>query len=343
MQIFKQNTKNFLQLLEKVNTTTISTNAYAVQYLQDLLQHKKHYVKIYTAVLELAFTSKEIAETTLLDFGTGNGLLALFAKYCGVKKVYASDVNEVFLQAAKLLSKQLNIEIDGWILGDENVLQNYFHQQQCHVIVGTDVIEHIYNLQHFFSIIKKMNEEMITVFTTASVAENYFKSAKLKQLQIKDEEQDSNAFQSSYQNEYAGLSFLTIRKKIIQNYNSALSQDKIENLAKLTRGLNKVDIEKAVHNFINFKKLPQPIQHPTNTCDPITGSFTERLLFVDEYQEIYQTHHFKLSVKNGFYNNSESGVKALAANLLNIFIKILGKYGRKISPFIILKGSKTVI
>lgn len=340
MQIFKQNINSFLHLLEKVNAATISNNAYAVQYLQYLIEHKNHYVKIYTAVLELAFADKKISATTLLDFGTGNGLLALFAKYCGVKKVYASDVNNDFLQAAQQLSKQLNIEIDGWILGDENVLQHYFQQQQCHVIVGTDVIEHIYNLDYFFSVVKKMNVEMTSVFTTASVAENYFKSTKLKQLQLKDELKDSNAFQSSYQNEYAGLSFLAIRKKIIQNYNSSLSLDEVENLAKLTRGLNKNDIETAVNNFIKFKKLPQLIHHPTNTCDPITGSFTERLLYVKEYATIYQNHQFTLQVKNGFYNNSESGVKSLIATMLNFLIVMLGKYGRKISPFILLKGFK---
>lgn len=329
----------FEELLLKVNPNKVSENAYAISYLTDLINHRKHYLKIYSVVLEKALEAEDLYNVKLLDFGTGNGLLALFAKFCGVKTVFASDVSSDFLDAAKALSKQLDIEIDGWILGNEDTLVDYFNNTKIDLVVGTDVIEHIYNLEHFFKVLQQLNSSVTTVFTTASVAENFFKSRKLKQLQIKDELEDSNAFQASYSNEFAGQSFLEIRKKIITAYHPALAVNEIEKLAIATKGLIKSDIEMVVNNYLVSKKIPNTISHSTNTCDPITGSWTERLLTVNEYRKIYSNSNLELTVFNGFYNSSENGFKAYLANILNKVIDLVGKPSIAISPFIILKGN----
>lgn len=332
---------NFEVLLLKVNPTTVSENAYAISYLTDLISHCKHYLKIYSVVLEKALENKNVANTALLDFGTGNGLLAIFAKFCGVKYVFASDVNSDFIEAAKKLSHQLNIEIDGWIIGNENALIDYFADTKIDVVVGTDVIEHIYNLDHFFKVLLQLNSSIISVFTTASVAENFFKSRKLKQLQIKDELEDSNAFQASYNNEFAGQSFLEIRKKIIAAYHPALAENEIEKLAIATRGLIKNDIELVVNNYLVNHKIPNTILHATNTCDPITGSWTERLLTVNEYRKIYLASNMQLSVFNGFYNVCEGATLSKAVKtILNFYLKKFPSWGIKLSPIIFLVGKK---
>ncbi len=338
MQPFKNFIPAFANLLNAVTVDSISSNAYATQYLQTLLQHKLHYLNIYATVLEKAFAARNNTEVALLDFGTGNGLLALFAKYCGVQKVFASDLSEPFLAAAKQLSKAIYIEIDGWVLGDENALINYFSNQHLDIVVGTDVIEHIYNLDEFFSTLQQINSNIITVFTTASVSENYFKARQLKKLQIQDELVDSNAFQNGMNNEFAGVSFIEVRKKIIANYQSKLSNEIIQLLAEKTRGLNKVYIEKAIDHYLQNNVLPKPINHPTNTCDPITGSWTERLLTIKEYRALYLRHDKILLVHYGFYNSSAKGLKSLFAGVLNVALQCAGNGAIYFTPFIILEG-----
>lgn len=338
MQPFKNYIPDFIQLLQKVNTNAISNNAYAQEYLQILLNHKLHYLHIYATVLEKAFAARNNTQVTLLDFGTGNGLLALFAKFCGVEKVFASDVNQDFLEAAQVLSKQLNLSIEGWILGNEKSLAAYFNNQSLGIVIGTDVIEHVYNLDELFDTFNQINKRIITVFTTASVAENPIKSRQLKKLQLKDELEDSNAFQATNDNEFAGMSFLEIRKKIIKAIAPNLQENQLLLLAQKTRGLNKADIEQAVINYVNNKIEPKVLKHKTNTCDPITGSWTERLLTVKEYREIHLRHDKNLLVHNGFYNSSEKGLKSLLASVFNALIKLLGSAGIMISPFIILEG-----
>jgi hypothetical protein len=52
MQPFKNFIPAFANLLNAVTIDGISSNAYATQYLQTLLQHKLHYLNIYATVLE---------------------------------------------------------------------------------------------------------------------------------------------------------------------------------------------------------------------------------------------------------------------------------------------------
>ncbi len=338
MQPFKNFIPAFANLLNTVTVESISSNAYATQYLQTLLQHKLHYLNIYATVLEKAFAARNNTEVALLDFGTGNGLMALFAKYCGVQQVFASDLSEPFLAAAKQLSKAINVEIDGWVLGDENALINYFSTQHLDIVVGTDVIEHIYNLDAFFSTLQQLNPSIITVFTTASVSENYFKVRQLKKLQIQDELVDSNAFQNGMNNEFAGVSFIEVRKKIIASHQPKLSNEIIQLLAEKTRGLNKVDIEKAIDHYLQNNVLPNSTNHPTNTCDPITGSWTERLLTIKEYRALHLRHDKILLVHYGFYNSSAKGLKSLFASVLNLALLCAGNGAIYFTPFTILEG-----
>lgn len=338
MQPFKNFIPAFVQQLNTAVPAAITHDAYAQQYLQTLLQHKEHYLRIYAYVLEKAFAATNSTNVALLDFGTGNGLLALFAKFCGVQQVYASDVSASFLLAAQQLSKQLNIELDGWIIGNEDTLVKHFSNKQLNIVVGTDVIEHVYNLNHLFDNLYSINKQMITIFTTASVAENWFKSKQLKKLQLKDELEDSNPFQTAQENKWAGVCFFEVRKRIIQAYHPAIAENILQQLAIRTRGLRKDDIEKAVEIYLQTKTLPVEINHPTNTCDPITGSWTERLLTINEYRSIYTKYQTILLLHFGFYNAFEKSIKSKLMYLLNLAIQVFGNTALFITPFIILEG-----
>ena len=62
-------------------------------------------------------------------------------------------------------------------------------------------------------------------------------------------------------------------------------------LAKTTRGLKQEDIIKAIEEFRRSAALPNPAQG-TNTCNPLNGSWTERIGSLDEYRALLQTIRF---------------------------------------------------
>ena len=97
-----------------------------------------------------------------------------------------------------------------------------------------------------------------------------------------------------------------------------------------TRGYTYADIDSALLSPLDDIQPPYP--YP-NTCDPATGSWTERILTLEKYQEIATPRH--VTLLNGFYNCHKKGLKGLAARLLNRLLRL--PKTRWLAPFIILK------
>ncbi|MEI2747673.1 MAG: hypothetical protein V9E88_02790 [Ferruginibacter sp.] len=87
-----------------------------------------------------------------MDYGAGNGLLGIFARYCGFGRVALNDIDLPFLEAARKLSQALHIDMDAFIEGDISQVKDHPYAKQLNAIAGTDVIEHIYNLDDFFGV-----------------------------------------------------------------------------------------------------------------------------------------------------------------------------------------------
>lgn len=333
---------SFAKKLAEVNIERLAITGYPKEYLQLLLNHRLYYLHIYVHVLDklLLNIKKKKEEIVLIDYGAGNGLLGMFAKHCGFKKVYLNDVSATFIDASKKVAEALNSSIDGFIEGDcLNALEfSKQKEEKPDAVVGTDVIEHIYRLYDFFNCIKKMNDKMVTVFTTASVTSNPVKNRQLKKLQYADEYKGSNATHAIPGDEFAGLPFIEIRKKIIERNFRQLDEQTVTKLAKATRGMNQEDIIKAGKRFLERGALPKPPSHPTNTCDPVSGSWTERLLTIKECKTIYNKLDFSLEVYTGFYNEWQNGKKGSVLKLANKAIALLGTQGNVLSPFITLVG-----
>ncbi len=329
---------DFENRLSSVDIEGLPIAPYCKNYLLYIISHKKFYCRIYAHILSLALqhSDKKKENTCLLDYGAGNGLLGIFAKFCGFSKVYVNDITPDFLTAAKELAAALNIPVNGFIDGGINDVKIYFSLVKPDVVVGSDVIEHIYNLEVFFTAIQQINPRMVTVFSTASNPFNWLKVRQLKKVQIKDELYGGSPGADVLFGEMPEASFLCTRKKIIHVHAAGtVDEAAIDILATFTRGLIKADIENAVENYIKGKVLPIPLVHPTNTCDPITGSWSERVLTLKEYEGIYSKAGFSITCYDGFYNQYESPLKSRLLFLLN---KLIPFAGHRLAPFIGLVG-----
>lgn len=339
-QSFYNYINGFEKQIEKIQIDQLSCSPYAKRYLTHLLQNSTYYLSIYAHVLDKAVENAivPVSQMILLDYGAGNGLLGMFAKYVGFEKVFLCDIDPDFVAASQELSIVLELPISGFVTGD---LKAFIHQHPAvkpAVMVGTDVIEHIYDLKVFFADLQHMNPQIISVFTTASNPDNPVKSAMLKRLQIKDENEGGDPSDFALAGAEKHEAFVKIRKQIIQTAFPELAKNTVEQLALATRGLYQPDIIQAVNLFLKEGTLPV-LPTGQNTCHPYTGSFTERIISIDGYQKVYSEAGFELQVFNGFYNAQTKGIKKIINRILNMFVKILG---RKIAPFITLKGSPTV-
>ncbi|HXS57021.1 MAG TPA: methyltransferase domain-containing protein [Hanamia sp.] len=335
-QINASHVEAFSRLLSKVNIDEAGFGSYQLTYLKHLFSHKNYYLRIYAQVLTevLDKSHKQKADIFLVDYGAGNGLLGLFAKYCGFGKVVQVDTSKGFHESQKILSDKLNIPIAEHLHGNFEMLKKYKHEAPD-ALVGTDVIEHIYDLDSFFATLHELNGNMTIIFTTASNDRNPWKKKKLMHVQLKDEYEGYDAENGND----SLLPFRQVRENIIKNKLPQLSETEIHLLVKNTRGLRQDDIIKACGQYITTNEMPSLIAHPTNTCDPLSGSWTERFLSYAEYKSLFNRHGYALSIKNGFYNHYQGGIKGTILFFLNIAGKIPGRAGNMISPYIMLSGS----
>ncbi len=343
MQKFASQIISFKSKLNAIDIDAISNDVLVKNYLQKVLDQQDYYLKIYSWVLENALkqTTKPIHQISFLDFGCGNGLFAIYAKHCGLKKVYGCDFNKNFVDAASLLANAMNIIVDDWFVCNEETLFAKCNSLNLDIVAGTDVIEHIYNLNTFFSNIHSLNPKMITAFTTASVFENYFKRKSLYKLMYQDEYIRSNVLEATSKDDFAGMPYLEIRKKIITNSFPQLEQQAILSLATVTRGLRSDDINAYVNQYL-LDRIINPAQHNKyNTCDPITGNFTERMVQLKEYKQLYSQFNFELNISSGFYAADGKGLKFFLQAILNKIITVIGNgfIGRTITPLILLTGT----
>jgi hypothetical protein len=294
---------------------------------------------MYADVLDKAIrhSGKQPEDLSLVDFGAGNGLLGIFASYCGCRQVYINDINLKFVEASRKLASLLNVPIAGFIHGDMDAVASYCKNERPDIIVGTDVIEHIYDLSSFFKTLSNLNPSIVSVFTTASNPDNHFKLRSIKKLQQKDELIGGNPDDFTLAGEAPHAAFLETRRMIIRDQLPQEAEDKIQLLATNSRGLQEKDILGMILKYTENGTIPKPPTHPTNTCDPITGSWTERILSIAAYQNIYASNGFNMNVYNGFYDEYKTGSKSIVNKTLNLLVKA---FGRSLAPFIIFAGYK---
>ncbi len=327
--------KRFSALLNNLSTKELGLDPYVGAYLEHLITHNKFFLHIYASVLNQVLNkiNKPKENVALVDYGAGNGVLGIFAKYCGLGNVILYDISHAYCHSQRMLSERIGIYPDKMLCGDiDSLEENLAYPPDA--IIGTDVIEHIYDLDLFFSTLQKLNKNLIVVFTTASNEKNWLKKRWLMRLQKKDEWKGWK--KKGYRN--AVPPFREIRKDIIRNTLQRSEPATVEALVTGTRGLRKDNIIKACKIYEQKNMLPVQPKHPTNTCDPISGSWTERLLTYTEYRKLYEQYGFSLEIENGFYNEYQKNLKGLILGGVNILIRITGKAGSLFSPYIMLTG-----
>jgi 2-polyprenyl-3-methyl-5-hydroxy-6-metoxy-1,4-benzoquinol methylase len=333
---FSSHIPQFLKQLNEVDVEAISKDVYVKKYLQHLINHGSYFMTIYAKVLEkgVANAQKKVADIQLLDYGAGVGLLGIFASYCGFKKVSINEMDAVFLAAAKKLSDHFNrkeiVFIPGSLASDfDSALWG-----KPDLLVATDVIEHLYDLDDFVSSCVYMNRNMSMVFTTGSNPANFWKVSRLRKLQWRDEWEGNSVENEDMLAGYGHEAYRSMRKKIIQSFDSSLTINEVEHLVDKTRGLIKKDIHDAVTHYVKYGHLQKTTDDSYNTCNPETGSWTERVLSFEAYDLIFNKHHLSARYESGFYNTDKKGLKKAIALFANLFLPIFGK---RIAPFIFIE------
>ncbi|MBQ4161889.1 MAG: SAM-dependent methyltransferase [Parabacteroides sp.] len=315
--------------LENIDYNKLPISDYNKRYIRNLKSALPYYMLIYETCIQKGLQAIHVPLTEIIfvDYGGGSGFLSILAKQIGFGQVIYIDLNPNSVETIRILKEEIGIGPDIILHGDSDKLKTWCKEHNCkpQLLIATDLIEHVYQLESFFADLIAINSQIQMLFTTASTPFNPYVKRRLHRI-MKEEE---TGFSSN-------PNYYTLRLQYIQQNFTYFSKQEAEEIALKTRGLIFSDIHKA----ITQNQYPS-LNDPFNTCDPRNGNWTERILPIETYCSIVRPHGFFVQIEKGFYNTQRKNkFFSFIVKCLNRFIKISGKRGFIFAPFIILTFRK---
>lgn len=319
----------------------------------DLSDYNRGYLKRYQAKLRsnlqkfgyilawaLSTNTKPLGDTVLLEYGGGLGILSLLAAEAGVGTVIYNDIYDVSCVDAETIAVLTKNHAQHYICGDLKDIKSFLREQSlsCDAVVCSDVIEHVYDIDEFLADLQRLsNGPLAVAMSTHANPLNPVLRRALAKKQIEVELED-RTYNRDHKKRDSLESYLSLRKKIIRNCASTLNDDEVDRLAAATRGMIDTDIRKAVLIYAETKIMPRTPDHPTNTCDPRTGNWADRLLHPAQLSESFGEAGFDVDILSGYYGTPDGFAKRLIAPLLDTAIRVFRRQGLRLAPYFVLRG-----
>lgn len=334
--------KRLFDKLSRLETNDLEISDYNKVYFRGYQANLDAALKKYSYLLSLAMTNTPLEDFCLIDYGGGTGILAMLAKELKIQTVIYNDIYEQSCHDAETLACAIGNKADYYVHGDIDDVINFCHSNdiKCNSIASYDVIEHIYDVETYFSKLNLLDPDTVVMASGANASNPYIRRIEMR-TQKKDEYQQKEA-KYGHKNRDSIEAFLILRRTIILEHLSAihkkLSEKEIVLLSKNTRGLIKSDIMQQVDNYIRTGELPPLLPHPTNTCDPLTGNWSEHLMDPHHLANILNNTGYTTKVLSGYYYTGSPNIaKKILITFLNKCIQI---FGLMFSPYYIIYGKR---
>lgn len=303
----------------------------------------RKYVHLMAWVLYPKVEGKNLA---FIDHGGALGLMSCYAREAGLSTVIYNDIFEPWQRNARIFGEKLGLPADSYILGE---IQDIAADLKGRTLdwcglVSVNVIEHIYDMDDFLRISAGLTPPCCTLVLSTS-ANPFNPLVKWRHHQHHREWEFQDGPHKGFVLEENTKAFYKQRVEIIRAAAPALAEADVAPLAAATRGLRKDHIEAAVRDFEKTGKISVRPEHPTNTCDPKTGCWEERLLDAPAVAAKLEKHGFKVSISGGYYDGRASGgpkkvLKKAAAQILNEAISRMGQAGASLAPCFMFHASR---
>jgi hypothetical protein len=275
-----------------------------------------------------------------LDYGGGSGMLSLLARQIGIGTVIYNDIYDVSCVDARRIAECIGNPADYYVCGDVDDAVSFIRNRgiSCDAIGTNEVIDHIYDVEAFLSKLSRFSTGSLAVFmVTGANGCNPRIRSQMTRVHHTYECRDRPRMYG-YKERDSHEAFLDIRRRIIVEHlrelNHSMHELEIDRLARKSRGMVTADIQQCVENYLGGKGVIEP-SHPTNTCDPRTGNWAERLLDPVRLARVLELSGFRAAVIPGYYPT-----KSRAHAILNTIISTLGNSGLWIAPSYAIHGIK---
>ncbi len=278
-------------------------------------------------------------EISIIDHGTGIGFFAFLVKKMGALCI-CHDLRKEYLEGVKQLGAALSLKPDHYVLGDTDALVNYCKENTIYPdgLASRNVIEHIPDFYQLFMQLRELGKPgWQLLFSTSANTHNPMVLRIHRKIHHQYEYVGSQMDMDDPRIDAENCG-MKIRSEIIRKQFPELDEHTVATLAENNRGYAGQHLLDRVQEYVDSGVIPSPLPHPTNTCDPHTGAWVERLVPLDEYKTAAYQAGFSLQQINGFYNVHYSGfLKRLVAYLLNAILGLKESGFIALSPFLAMK------
>lgn len=332
--------------IQNIDLKALGVSEYNQRYLGEQIKNLTPVLQTYAYLLGLSIAKSEKAlrEYCIVDYGGGAGLISLLAKEMGVGKVIYNDIYDTSCRDAQLLSKDIKLEADSFICGGIDEVIDFFGKStfQPDAIVSFDVIEHIYDIEGYLKQLPQLpSDSLRLVFGSGANEANPILKRRYTKAQIQCETQTREATWGRKKRDSL-KAYIDIRKDIIKKKAPQLDTRTINELAINTRGRIKEDIEWHVEEYLEHGKISYKPDHPTNTCDPITGNWAEHLMSTKWLESILDEAGFTAQTINGYWGETRNVLAKSITILLNSTISILRQKALALSPYYVVVADRNV-
>lgn len=324
-----------------LDVSSVGISEYNQRYFKDHQSHLLGDLQRMAFILSWAISTskKPLSDLVFVDYGGGAGFLALLAKELGIGTVIYNDIYDVSCRDAEVIGNSLGVPADQFVQGDVDELLGFlkFHDIYCDALASYDVLEHIYDVDSFLTKLCT-SPHGPTTFIMASGANprNLITRKRLMKRHLEYEYRDREKIFGHKERDTL-RAFYSVREEAIRNSAPELTPGEIQSLAERTRGKMIEEVLDCVANYKKTKILPPMPSHPTNTCDPFTGSWEEQLLDLDHMKRVLLRHGASGKILSGYWMTGHT-LKGVIALALNLLISNLGQLGIRVAPFYALSG-----
>ena len=324
-RLINEKANQLFRKLRELDITGSDVDPYGKIYFQKHHVGKRLFFSLQSSAdiiyKSLQITGKPLGDTCIIDYGAGLGTLFLLAGMVGFKAVYYNDYFSNWVINAQIICKKLDIHIEGFIEGDidEVIAYRNEHNIEFDIVASRNVVEHIYNLRDFYQKLQKSNLTKVCYSTTTA---NYHNPAMLLKHRW-------------YHNKVEKATYINQRREYINELKPDITDRDLLTLVQITRGRAFSDFTKAVDLYLDKKKVPPVEFLGSNTVDCKNGVWAENMLTKGNYFNIINTAGFEAAYTAGFWDTHyKYQIQNIFARFLNRVIKIVGKNGIWLSPFV---------